>query len=282
MCVRKCDCTAATLHCHVTPLMHETPHLGPSGASRGRSGSDGNLASHHDSDDVLLASPRLGRAQHFHADCHARRPLHARNMGGHTHDTNHSSPNHSGHPAGCHAPLISFCQPRFSLCDVQAAAVVAAAAAAACAAAGASAQSPPPPLSEWCGGSFTIAPGADSQAEQSLDLLRFGPPLGNVSGYGNGSNLRSITLSIPSGSTGMGGQQFFAYGKAGGECGMPGDRAESNGYSLFPINCDTSGACMGAVPTELAAVMECPVPPGAQAVVFAILGAPASRSAEVM
>ena len=62
----------------VTPFMQKTPRLGPSGASRGRSGSDGNLASHHDSGDVRLASPRLGRAQHLHADCHARRPLHAR------------------------------------------------------------------------------------------------------------------------------------------------------------------------------------------------------------
>ena len=163
---------------------------------------------------------------------------------------------------------------------VQAAAV--AAAAAVCANGTCAQLAPPPPLSEWCGGSFTIAPGVDSQAEQSLDLLQFGPPLGNVSGYGNETSLRSITLSIPSGESGMAGKQFWAYGKVDGECGMPGDRAESNDYTLFEINCNNKGACMGSVPTELAAAMPCPVPPGTKKVVFAILGQPGSKSAEVM
>ena len=159
---------------------------------------------------------------------------------------------------------------------------MAAAAAAACVATRASAQASPNASAHVCGGSFKLAPGADSEAEQSLDLLRFGPPLGNVSGSGNGSSLRSITLSIPPGSSGMGGQQFWAYGKVGGECGMPGDRAESNGYTLFTINCDTTGVCLGAVPTELATAMACPLPPSAPPVVFAVLGAPGSKSAEVM
>lgn len=135
-----------------------------------------------------------------------------------------------------------------------------------------------------CGGSFYEAPITGAAFDAATSLFRYGPPIGNVSSTMLGGAV--VTLSIPKGTIGMGGKQFWITAQAGlgAVCGPTVDpTAPGTTTTFFSLNCTTFGTCTATVPPgPLLTALTCPVENTSLPIVFSVLSIPSSRTAPAM